>query len=55
MLSVQLLILAQVMISRLVSLSPALGSALTAWSLLGILSPSLSPSTLSLNKQMNKV
>ena len=33
---------AQVMISQLLSLSTALGSALTAWSLLGILLPSLS-------------
>ena len=51
-LSVRLfLILAQVMISRLVGLSPASGSALTAQSLLGILSlsPSLSiPPLLSL-------
>ena len=34
--SLQLLVSALVMISRFVSLSPALGSALTAWSLLGI-------------------
>ena len=34
--------LAQVMISGSVSLSPASGSVLTAWSLLQILSPSLS-------------
>ena len=37
-LSVQLLLLAQVMISRIVGLSPVLGSQLTAWSMLGILS-----------------
>ena len=37
-LSIWLLILAQVMISRFVSLSPALGSALTVQSLFGILS-----------------
>ena len=41
-LSVQLLILAQIMISWFVSLSPALGSALTVWSLLEILSLPLS-------------
>ena len=41
-LSVPLLISAQVMISRFVDSSPVSGSALTAWSLLGILSPPLS-------------
>ena len=46
-LSNQLLILAQVMVSRFMRLSPASGSVLTAWSMLGILSllclhPSLS-------------
>ena len=43
-LSVWLLTSAQVMISRFIGLSPALGSALTVWSLLGILSSSLWPS-----------
>ena len=37
-LSLWLFILAQVMILRIVRLSPALGSVLTAWRLLGILS-----------------
>ena len=41
-LSVRLLISAQVMISQFMRSSPASGSALTVWSLLGILSPSLS-------------
>ena len=41
-LSVRLLVFAQVMASQFVSLSPALGSILTAQSLLGILSLSLS-------------
>ena len=41
-LSVQLLISAQVMISQFVSSSPTSGSVLSPWSLLGILSPSLS-------------
>ena len=41
-LSVRLLISPQVMISQFVGLSLALGSALTAQSLLGILSPCLS-------------
>ena len=41
-LTVQLLILAKVMISRFGRSSPASGSALMAWSLLGILSVSLS-------------
>ena len=41
-LSIQLLVLAQVTISQSVSSSPASGSAGTAYSLLGILSPSLS-------------
>ena len=40
-LSIQLLILAQVMISRFMNSSPVLGSVLTVQSLLGILSPSL--------------
>ena len=39
--SIQFLISAQVMISRFVGLSPMSGSARTAQSLLGILSPSL--------------
>ena len=43
-LNVQLLILAQVMISQFVSFSPKLVSVLTAWSLLGILSLPLSVS-----------
>ena len=47
-LSVRLLISVQVMISRFVELSPASGSVLTVWSLLGILSLPLSlPLTLS--------
>ena len=41
-LSIQLLISARVMISEFMESSPALGSVLTAWSLLGILSPPLS-------------
>ena len=41
-LSIWLFILAQVMLSQFVRLSPVLGSALTAWSLLGILSLLLS-------------
>ena len=55
-LSVQFLISAQVMISWFVSSSPALGSVLTAWSLLGILSPSLSalPYSLCLFLKINK-
>ena len=40
--SVRLLILAQVMISQLVRLSPTLGCMLIVWSLLEILSPSIS-------------
>ena len=40
-LSVQLLISTQVMISQFVGLSPVLGSALTGWSLLAILSLSV--------------
>ena len=54
-LSIQLLISAQVMISWFVSSSPALGSMLTAWGLLGFLSPSLSapypPLALSLKRK----
>ena len=46
-LSIRLFVLAHVMISQFMSLSPSSGSALTAWSLLGILSLSL---TLSQNK-----
>ena len=42
-LSVQLLVSAQVMISRFMASSPASGSVLTAQSLLGILSLSSSP------------
>ena len=42
-LSVQLLVLAQIITSQLVEASPALGSALTAQSLLGILSLSAPP------------
>ena len=54
-LSVRLLVSAQVMISRSAGSSPVLGSVLTAWTLPGILSPSLSlcpspTSTLSQNK-----
>ena len=41
-LNIQLLIWVQVMISHFRSLSPTSGSSLTVWSLLGILSPSLS-------------
>ena len=41
-LSVHLLVSAHVVISLFVGLSPASGSVLTAWSLLGILCPSLS-------------
>ena len=41
-LSVQILVSARIMISWLMSLSPASGSALTVWSLLGILSLFLS-------------
>ena len=41
-LSIQLLISPQVMISQFVSLSPISGYVLTAWSLLGIVSPSRS-------------
>ena len=40
--SIWLLVLAQVMMSQIVSLSPELSSVLTAWSLLGILSLPLS-------------
>ena len=40
-LSVQFLISAHVLTSQFVSLSPVSGSILAAWSLLGILSPSL--------------
>ena len=55
LLSVQLLILAQVMISQFVSSSPASGSVLTVRSLLGILSPSLRPySTRALSLKVNK-
>ena len=39
LLSVHLLILAQVIISKFMRLSPASGSVLTAWSLLGTFSP----------------
>ena len=56
-LSTQLLTLAQVLISQFVNSSPALGSVLRAQSLLGILSPSLSVSTLlvlSLSLKINK-
>ena len=42
---VQLLISAQIMISQFMSLSPVVGFVLTAQSLLGILSPSLSAPT----------
>ena len=55
-LSVRLLILAQVMISQPVSLSPALGSALTMQRLRGILSPSLfapPPLALSISIKIN--
>ena len=52
-LSFQLLVLAQIMISQFVGASPMLGSVLTAWTLLGILSPSPSappPLVLALSK-----
>ena len=52
-LDVRLLVSAQVMISQFVGLSPASGSVLTAWDLLGILSLSAAPSlmfSLSQNK-----
>ena len=52
-LSVRLLISAQVVISQFMSSSPMSGLVLTVWSLLGILSPSLSapsPRSLSQNK-----
>ena len=61
-LSARLLVSVQVMISWFMSSSPALGSVLTAWSLLGILSlppslslplPLLAPS-LSLSKEISK-
>ena len=57
-LNLQLLISAQIMISQLVRLSPTMGSALTAQSLLGILSLFLCTSTahilcLSQNKYIN--
>ena len=58
----QLLISAQVMISRFVRLSPESGSVLTVWSLFGILSPSPCPSpnhafglSLSLSLKINKL
>ena len=60
-LSVQLLISGQVVISRFMSLSPTWGSVLTVWSLLGILSPSVSAPpphvlflSLSLSLKINK-
>ena len=54
-LSAWLLTLAQVVISRFVSSSPELGSALTVQSLFGILSPSLSaPPLLALSLKINK-
>ena len=56
-LNIQLLISAQVMISWFMGLSPTSGSALTAWSLLGVPSPSLSapPSfVLTLSPSQNK-
>ena len=49
--------LAQVVISRLVGSSPTSGSVLTAWSLLRILSPSLSappPLALDLSLKIDK-
>ena len=52
-LSIRLLFSVQVMVSQFVGLSPASGSALTAWSVLGILFLSLSltpPAFLSQNK-----
>ena len=55
--SVKCLTIAQVMISRFVSSNPASGSMLTAQSLLGILSPTLSAPpllTLSLSFKTNK-
>ena len=56
---VQTLILAQVMNSESVGSSPTVGSALVAWSLLGILYPSLSAPpllglSLSLSLKVNK-
>ena len=56
-LSGRLLVSAQVMISRFLSLSPTSGSALTMWSLLGILSLPLSaplPLALSVSLEMHK-
>ena len=54
-LSIWLLISAQVMISRFVRLSPTSGSALTVWSLLGILSLPLSlPSPVHYLSKINK-
>ena len=56
-LNIWLLILARVMISLFVSLSPALGSARTVWSLLGILSFCPSPTrslSLSLSLSLSK-
>ena len=47
---------AQVMISRFMGWSPMLGSVLTAWSLLEILSPSLSaPALLILSLSLSKI
>ena len=55
LLSIRLLISAQVMILRFMGLSPASGSVLTVWSLLGILSPPLSaPPLLVLSLKINK-
>ena len=55
-LSIQLLVWAQVMISWIIGLSPALGSIQTARSLLGILCPSLSaPPLLALSFKINKL
>ena len=54
-LSVQLLVLAQVMILRFVSSRPTWGCVLIAWSLLVILSPSLSaPPLLKLSLSLSK-
>ena len=53
-LSVQLLISAQVMISRFVSSSPTLGSVLTVQSLLGILALPFCPSPPMLSLSQNK-
>ena len=52
---IQLLILAQVMISQFMGLSPALGSELTVWSLPGILSLPLPHTSCALSLRTNKL